>query len=273
MEAKEYALITGASSGLGKYLSWECARKGYSLILVSLPGTELQEVADLIAQKAGIEVHIIETDLSLKNGPDAVFEYCTKNNLRVRVLINNAGMGLESSFTSLPVAFCSSLLQLNMLAVVELTQLFLPGLLRWNSSYILNVSSLASYSPMPFKGIYAASKSFINSFSRSLRTELKNTGVSVSVLCPGPIPTNDLVRKRISRHGWFARAGVIEPEQVAVIAIRDFFNRKAIIIPGLMNRFSRVLMYVIPSRVQQEILYRSYIRKEEGSLTRLDKAS
>jgi len=144
--------------------------------------------------------------------------------------------------------------------------LFLADLKSWPVSYILNVSSLASYTPMPFKGIYSASKAFINSFSCSLRTELKGTGVSISVLCPGAIPTNELVRQRIVNHGWYARAGMMEPEKLAGIAVKELFKGKQVIIPGRINRISKFLMNIIPDQIQQEILYRKYIKSNKAEL-------
>lgn len=262
MKRKPYALITGASSGLGIALAEKCALRGYPLILVALPETGLEQVANMLTMKTGVEVHKVETDLTFDDGPFDVFNYCMDKNLQVGILINNARIGFESYFDEATLEYCTTLVKLNTLAVVKMTRLFLSSLKLCDSSFILNVSSLASYTPMPFKGIYAASKTFVNSFSCSLRTELKNTSVSISVLCPGAIPTNDLVRNRIRKHGWFARAGVMEPDKLAGIAIEAMFNKKQVIIPGRMNRISKLLMQIVPGGLQQEILYYTFMKKE-----------
>jgi len=269
MISKSFALITGASTGLGKHLAHECALKGFPLILVALPGTGLERAAKDLRKHTGVEVHFVEADLTDESGPVKIFNFCTVHSYHVGLLINNAGVGLESSFESVPLSFCTSLMQLNTLAVVKMTGLFLPHLKTAKDAHILNVSSLASYTPMPFKGIYSASKAFINSFSCSLRTELKGTGISISVLCPGGIPTNDVMRRRINNHGWFARAGMMEPDKLAHIAITQMFKGKQVIIPGRINRISKFLMSIVPSGLQQEILYRSYFKKVEVKLEKL----
>jgi len=173
MKKRPYVLVTGASAGLGKFLALESVRNGYSVILVALPGSGLEIVADWLRNFKNTEVHCVETDLASDSGPDKVFNYCSSHQLQITILINNAGIGMESAFSTFPNQLCTSLMQLNTLAVVRMTGLFLPQLKSIKESFILNVSSLASYTPMPFKGIYAASKAFINSFSCSLRTELK----------------------------------------------------------------------------------------------------
>lgn len=266
MKLKPYALITGASSGLGMHLAKECALAGYPVILAALPQTGLEKVVAEIKTYPGAEAWCIEVDLTDEAGPQTVLEFCKLNGLNVGLLINNAGIGLESSFDTVPVSYCSKLMQLNMLAVLKMTCLFLPQLKLFPAAYILNVSSLASFTPIPFKGIYSASKVFINFFSRSLRTELKETGISVSVLCPGGIPTNEIARQRISSHGWYAKAGMIEPDRLAKIAFRQLLNGRQVIIPGRINRFSKVIMQIIPSGLQQAILYRTYLKQPEIAL-------
>jgi len=178
--------------------------------------------------------------------------------LSISILINNAGIGLENRFESVSANFCSDLMNVNAYTVALLSRLFLQDLQQHPSSYILNVSSLACFTPMPYKGIYAASKAFVYSFSRALATELKSTSVSVSTLCPGPIPTNEQTKNRIQEHGILARMSSIEPEKIACIAISQMLNMKPVIIPGRINRINKFLMFVLPIAFQLELLYAKY---------------
>jgi short-subunit dehydrogenase len=114
---------------------------------------------------------------------------------------------------------------------------------------------------MPYKSMYAASKSFVYSFSRALSEELKETSISVSVLCPGSVPTNDRIKQSIRLHGWFAKYTSLEPGEMASIAIRDTLRKKKIIIPGFCNKISLLLMKVIPSALRLNFLARVYRKK------------
>ena len=128
------------------------------------------------------------------------------------------------------------------------------------SSFILNVSSLASFTPMPYKCMYAASKSFVYSFTRALRSELKHTSVSVSVLCPGAVPTNELKRKNIQSHGIIAKLSSMNPEEIAEIAIAATLNKQQVIVPGICNKLSMYIMKVIPQSLQLQLLNFGYAK-------------
>lgn len=257
----QFALITGSSSGIGKYLAAECAAAGYQIVLVALPETGIHHIARNLRYRFNCIVHVVECDLSSASGPETVFRYCIQKNLQVSVLINNAGIGCEDAFGNLHLSRCNDLLQLNMVAVVKMTKLFLPVLQAATHAYIMNVSSLASFTPVPFKGIYAASKAFIRSFSLSLRHELKHTNVSVCTLCPGAVPTNDYQRAIIRRHGLAARLSSIEPHELARIAVEKMLQGNAIVIPGLLNRISRMLMMITPGWLSLELIYMNYKSK------------
>ncbi|HEX5003301.1 MAG TPA: SDR family NAD(P)-dependent oxidoreductase [Bacteroidia bacterium] len=252
------ALITGAGSGLGKYLALECASRGFNLVLVSLPHSGLDLVAAEIAIKHNIHPYTIEADFTEQSAPAYVFTKVKSAGISVSILINNAGIGMENAFESLSVTFCSDLLNVNTHAVALLTRFFLDDLQHSNQAYILNVSSLACFTPMPYKGIYSASKAFVYSFSRALAAELKSTSVSVSTLCPGPIPTNEQTRSRIQRHGIFARVSAIEADKVARIAISEMLDLNPVIIPGRINRINKFLMSAVPKALQLYLLHAKY---------------
>lgn len=253
-ESRMAALVTGASTGLGRFLALECAKRDFDLVLVALPNTGLQTVKDVLAASYKIDIHTIETDLSIEENILGIKSYCYENNITINFLINNAGIGFETAFHSLSANFCTKLIDVNIKATVLITRLFISDLQRLSKSYILNISSLASYTAMPYKSIYAASKSFIRCFTTALRTELKHTGVEVTTLCPGPIATNDEMRLRINSHGLLSRLACYDSSEIASLAISRALSGGSTFTPGIINKFNRFLMFILPELLQQKIL-------------------
>lgn len=232
-----YTLITGASAGIGKAMAKECAQRKMNLILVALPGSELIEYADYLQSIYDIKVHYFSTDLTEKNATKQLYEWCIKQNLSVSILINNAGVGHFGAFEGTTVDIYQNIMQLNMQVLVTLTRLFLPELKKNSSGYILNVGSASALHPVPYKCVYSATKSFVLFFSLALRSELKNTNVKVSCLCPNGVITNGEVQKRINAAGRIGRLSqIMSAEKVAYIAIEGLLTNKAVIIPGRINR-------------------------------------
>ncbi|MEO8149267.1 MAG: SDR family oxidoreductase [Bacteroidia bacterium] len=254
----QYTLITGASSGIGKAFAYECAERNMNLLLVALPQTGLKFIANDIEEKFNVQVLIFETDLTTLHAADELYKRCLDNSVCINMLINNAGIGYEGEFEKLTTSFCEKLMQLNIQSMVMLTRLFVPELKKHSSAYILNVSSMASFSPMPYKSMYAASKSFVYSFTRALREELRNSSISVSVLCPGPVPTNIITKGAINEHGLWAGLMVKQPNEVAAIAIEKLLKGNALIVPGVITKIYMTLMKAIPNGWQQSILGRQF---------------
>lgn len=179
-----YTLITGASSGLGKEIAIECARMEMNLILVALPGRSLKTVAEHIADLYKVKVQIFELDLTKDEDLTFLVER-TNEGFPVNFLVNNAGAGGSSDFTTTPIKVIDNIIQLNIRATSLLTRMMVPMLLKQEKSYILNISSMAAFSPIAFKTVYPASKAFVYSFSLGLKEEFKNTSLSVSVVFRG----------------------------------------------------------------------------------------
>lgn len=253
-----YALLTGASHGIGNCLAEELASRNYNLILTALPESNLSAIAAEIKTTYNVEVHHFEIDLSEKSGPEKLYDWCKENNFKIGILINNAGIGHEGPFESTPFSFIDNMMQLNMNAVVHLTYLFLPDLKKCKDAYILNVGSLASFRPIPFKIVYTASKSFVFFFTRALREELLNSSIKVSVLCPGPVFTNDDVKRRTKSKGAIAQRMVMTPRKVARIAIENLFKGKAVIVPGSINKFLLFFEKLVPRNNKIKILGKIY---------------
>ncbi len=254
----QFALVTGASRGIGKAIARELASRNYNLILAALPESNLETVTKEICGAYNVQVVQFEVDLTAADGPQQLFDWVKKNGFQVSVLVNNAGMGHEGEFGCMPWPDINTMMQLNMNAVVQLTYLFLPELKKCRQAYILNVGSLASFRPIPFKIIYTASKSFVFFFTRALREELLLSPVSVSVLCPGPVLTNNDTIKRTRSKGTIARMMVLRSKQVAQIAIDDLLDKKPVIVPGRFNRFLLLFEKMVPRNRQMKILAKIY---------------
>lgn len=244
-KSTSFALITGASQGLGRSIALELAARQVNLLLAALPDGQLEDTA-IVCQQMGVEVYTFEADLTEKSNVNRLAEWANEN-FEVHILVNNAGFGGSRKMTEAPLDYLDSMIRLNANAVALLTHQLLPNLLKRNEAFILNVSSIAAFSPVGFKTVYPATKKFVQHFSEGLREELLGTGVSVSVVYPGPMMTNEGMKVRIQRHSWLARQAILEPEQVAKEAVRGLFQKKIAITPGWPNRLYR-LISVFPSR-------------------------
>ena len=253
---EKYVLVTGASKGLGRAFAEEFAAKKNNLILIALENEGLDEIASFIKQKYQIDVRVFETNLA---DSEAVFRLATKINseFEVQYLINNAGIGGTSIFSETEVCHIDNLIMINIRALSLLTRLLLLNLKRQEKAYILNIASMASFSPMTYKAVYSASKAYVYYFSRALSEELKDHNIVVSVVHPGPMRTNSDVIRRIERQGVLARiGGLISPEKTAKIAVRELERKVLFIVPGLMNKLNWIVMRLLPIKLQLFLGYK-----------------
>jgi len=250
MISKHYTIITGASEGLGKSFAIECASRQMNLILVSLPNSGLPELAIFIRRNFKVSVRTFEMDLSVSSTCYDLFFEIEKSKLPINTLINNAGIGNTGLFDEGSPEFYEKQIRLNVLATTVITHLFIKSLKGKTPSYILNVGSLASFFYLPKKQVYGGTKSYIYYFSKSLKKELKSKGVFVSVLCPGGINTNLSVTLINKNSPWSTRITIMNPEEVAVIAINGLLKGKGVIIPGRLCKFFLLLDKVLPSTLK-----------------------
>jgi hypothetical protein len=250
-----YTLITGASMGLGREFAIACAQRGLNLILVSLPGEKLDILAKFLSYRYKIHTVYYEVDLTMK---EALFNLCglIKNEYAVNMIINNAGFGGSRYFESSPLEYLDNMIQLNIRAVSLMIRLMIPELRRHAKSWIMNISSMAAFSPMPYKTIYPASKAFVYFLSRGLAEELKETSISVSVVHPGPIMTNDEVSERIKKHGMLGRICLVSTEKIASISLREMLRGSKVIIPGRLNKLNHFLMKWVPVSIRMALFTR-----------------
>jgi len=205
----------------------------------------------------GVEIHCFEIDLTLPHEPHA-FAKRIKKKFPVNILINNAGAEGSVPLEKATPAYIDNILMLNIRALSLLTYHFIPTLKKHNPAYILNVSSLSAFCPLPYKTVYPASKNFICSFSQSLQIELMKTSIQVTVLAPGTMCTNPTVTQNASRHGWLGKATILAPEYTAKQAIRGLLQGKAMIVPGFMNKVTYWLMKILPKRIKMFLSYRIF---------------
>jgi short-subunit dehydrogenase len=251
---KNHALVTGASSGIGRAIAEELARRKINLVLIALPGTGLEETAEMIADKHQVHALAYAVDLTEREASTKILQWCKDQRVSVRILINNAGIGNISNLEDAHVETLNNILLLNNHALTMITYTFLRSMKNSSPSYIMNVGSLASFLPIPRKAVYAASKSFVYAFSCSLSNELRGTGVSVSCLCPGGTLTSESVRQNTQSLSYSGNLFVQTAEQVAKEAVNGMFRRKRRIIPGLANKFLFLLWTILPYEIASAIL-------------------
>jgi hypothetical protein len=207
-----------------------------NLVLVALPDSGLAHVAEGIALLYGVRTEYVEMDLTVPGNPEALVQWISRENLHISVLINNAGVGYNSRFEDSTLRENESCILLNNLALVKITRLVLPELKRHPHAFVLNVSSLAAFFPMPFMPVYGPSKTFILNFSLALREEMSGTPVAVSALCPNGMRTNGECRQKIESHGFIGKLVSLDPDQVAACALEGLFAEKGVIVPGFVNQ-------------------------------------
>jgi uncharacterized protein len=249
------ALITGATFGIGRALAERCGKGGMNLILVALPGENLESICDELASRYRIKTFFVEIDLTTPQASKAIYEWCKSRDLMVHTLINNAGIGYQGKFDELDACFCERLLQLNVVALTMMTRQFLPDLMEQRNAYILNVSSLGSFYPMPFKSVYAASKTYVTAFSEALHEELKFTSVTVTTLCPAGVDSYQGSTDKINQIGWIAKVGRLNPKEVADVAIDGMLKRRRRIIPGRINALFHYLTGPLPSKLKAWLVH------------------
>ncbi|HEY2648665.1 MAG TPA: SDR family oxidoreductase [Puia sp.] len=254
-----FALITGASKGIGKSIAEQLAVRGYDLLLVARSADLLEQVAKDISHSSNKNCQWFAMDLAENGAAEAIFEWCDNNQFNVSVLVNNAGYGLSGRFEKYTAKEYTDMLVVNIITLTKLTRLFLPSLLKQPEGYILNIGSSASYQAVPLLTAYAASKAYVLNFSRGLFQELKKTNVSVTCVCPGPTDTNFVNRANIGAKGQKAAERFnMSPQIVARIALAGLFRRKPEVITGGLNKLSAFFAWLLPKSTVEGIAKKLY---------------
>jgi uncharacterized protein len=233
---KTYSLITGASGGIGSDLARILANDKHNLVLIARNEAKLNEIKISLENEFGIDVIVYAIDLSVPDAAEKLFENILKENIQINILINNAGFGDFSAFAESDMAKQEMMINLNILALAKLTRLFLPEMIKSGNGRILNVASVAAFMPGPLMSVYYASKSFVLSFSYAISNELKGSGVTVTVLCPGPTDTGFVEAASLGESKLFKIMKPVPSSEVAKYAYRYMMKGRLLAIPGFMNK-------------------------------------
>jgi hypothetical protein len=246
------ALVTGASAGLGVEFAKLLAQDGHNLVLTARNQDRLQRLADELQQEHSIRAQVFARDLSQPGAAPALVEALDQAGLTIDILVNNAGFGHSGKYHENPAEQEFALLQVNVVALAQLTRLLLPGMVARGWGRVLNVASTAAFQPGPHMAGYFASKAYVLSLSESLAYELKDTGVSVTVLCPGPTQTEFTERAGIKESLLF-RLSAQSAEKVAEIGYQAMLKGEAVVIPGLHNWALAQSMRFVPRGVARAV--------------------
>lgn len=241
-----YALVTGASSGIGWHLSRELASRGYSILAVSNQAGQLEELKSELERDYRVFVNTLESDLSDPGAPERIFNICRQKGFNVEVLVNNAGMFVYGEVSAADPRRISQILQLHMHTPVMLCRLFGALMEKDQKGHILNVSSISAVMPFPTISLYGPTKTFLRKFTRALRYEMKGSGIHVTCLIPGATAT-DLYHTDHIKLSLLMRLGIMKkPELVARVGVRALFRNRRESVPGLLNRFILWLVPLVP---------------------------
>lgn len=242
-----YALITGASRGIGRAIAEELAQQKFDVLLVARSETALREICRTINQRHGVKTDFLAIDLSAAESPQQVLNWCIQKNYTVNMLVNNAGYGLSGNFETQSLADNTNMVQLNALTLMQLCQLFLPQLKQQPKAYIMNIVSTAAYQAVPGLGLYAATKALVLSLSRSLSYELRGTSVSITAVSPGATDTAFVERAQIGEKGLEAAKKVnMSPEAVAKAAVAATLSGQTEVVVGWLNKLTIFLVWLMP---------------------------
>ncbi|RCW64217.1 SDR family NAD(P)-dependent oxidoreductase [Saliterribacillus persicus] len=242
----QWALITGASSGIGEVFARELAAKGSNLILTARSETKLTAIASELKKKYGIQTEVIVSDLSHSGASSALYRECQDRGHSVALLVNNAGFATHGFFEDQPLDRNHDQIMLNVMALVELTHLFLPEMLKKRKGAVINVASTAAFQPSPYMAVYGATKAFVLSFTQALWKENRNRGVQFLTLCPGSTET-----------GFFDAVGTNDavvgkkasPKHVVDVALKSLGTSRSYVVSGRMNYLASQVNRFVPKKV------------------------
>ncbi|WP_276372100.1 SDR family NAD(P)-dependent oxidoreductase [Chryseolinea sp. H1M3-3] len=242
-----FALVAGGSKGIGYAIAEALALRQYNLILVARHHTPLLEAKEKLENKYNIQVEIMSYDLSKRTSAAEISKWCIKNDIPLKMLCNVAGLGGTNDYLKVPLDTLYYMVNLNIESCMSLSLQLLPLLEKNAPSFILNVSSMAGFAPIPSKNMYSATKSAVTFFSYNLRHQLKKRNISVSCLHPGPVFTKPSIKADTKRRlGFIGMQMAVPPSRVGETAVRETLNGKMIIVPGTLAKITSGFTRIMP---------------------------
>ena len=259
-----YALVTGASYGIGEEFARQLAARGWSLILVARSQDRLEALrSDLMFRHMGIDILAIALDLTSPGAPAELFQRTQASNLEVNLLINNAGFGAFGEFASLNRTRQRAMIDLNIAALVELTHLYMQPMIQHRRGGVINIASVAGFVPLPYCAVYAATKAFVISYSQSIYEEARQHGVHVLVVNPGSTETNFF---QVAGEGPFNTPKRRQTSaQVVAESLRAFDRRRGLVTTGAPNRLLVRIMALLPRKWITVVVGREMRRKNSST--------
>jgi len=248
------ALVTGASGGLGADFARELAARGANLVLVARREDELRRVAAGLESEFGVSVLVMPADLTNPAAPDELYRQLHEQGVQVDLLVNNAGFGIYGLFADIPWEKEKAMLDLDILALVHLTKLFLKDMVERNLGYILLVSSIGAYQPSPTYASYSAAKAYVLSLGEALNYELRKTGVKVTVVSPG-VTATEFLKVAGQKPSLYQRLVMMKSKDVARIGIESLLRGKPSVVPGWLNAVSAFATRLAPRSTQAALAY------------------
>jgi hypothetical protein len=253
----KWALVTGASSGIGTEFARQSADRGMNVILVARREERLQRVKAELESTYGVEASVISMDLADLDAARQLYERVTAEGYKVHVLINNAGFGLHGTIEEIPLEKMQTMLQLDVVTVASLTKLFVREMIKRDAGYILQIASIGAYQPSPEYATYSAAKSFVLNYGEALNYELRNTNVSCTVLSPGVTRTEFFEASGQGEDlSLYQRVTMMKSADVARVGLRAMFNRRASVLPGFVNQMMALGSKLLPRRLVTAVAYR-----------------
>jgi len=250
-DSKSTAIVTGASSGIGTAIARELARRGYGVSLVARSENKLELIAAEL-RDFGVRVEVLPTDLSDRAARAKLLTQVEDLGLTPVILVNNAGLSTLGPVAGSDPDTEMAMIELDVMAVADLCSRFLPGMVERGAGAVLNVASTAAFQPLPGQAGYGACKAFVVSYTHSLRGELRNTGVTASVLCPGPVQTGFGEKAGFTKEeaeGALPAFMWETPETVARVAVDALAKGRSVAIPGVANQAGAAFGYLTPRRI------------------------
>ncbi|PQA59996.1 SDR family NAD(P)-dependent oxidoreductase [Siphonobacter curvatus] len=243
---EKFALITGATSGIGYELAKLFANDQYNLVIVARNADELNTTAIKLSQQYGVEVVTLAKDLVQREAPQQVYEEVKAKGIQIDVLVNNAGQGQYGLFVDTDLERELDIIQLNVSAYVSLTKFYLQEMVARNDGKILNVASIASKLPGPWQAVYHATKAFVLSFTEALRSEIKESDVTITALLPGPTDTDFFNKAQMQESKIVQEGDLADPVQVAKDGYEALMAGDDKVVSGLKNRLQTAVSNVMP---------------------------
>jgi uncharacterized protein len=252
-DQKKYALVTGATSGIGKEIARLLAKDQYNLIIVSRNQDELNNTANELKLESGVVVKTLAKDLFNRDAVFEVYNEVKAQGFEIDVLVNDAAQGQYGLFIDNDINRELDIIQLNIGAVIILTKLFLKDMVARGSGKILNVASIAGKVPGPYQAVYHGTKAFVHSFSESIRSELKDTGVTITSLLPGPTAT-DFFNKAEMQDSKILQQDLSDPADVAKDGYEALMAGTDMVVSGFKNKLQVAMSNITPDNMAADMM-------------------